>query len=685
MPSFTSRSVVYAANTTAAALIALFVAFSFDLANPWWAALTAFITSQPLAAASGAVVARARYRIAGTVTGMIASLVIIPALASWPELLIAAIAAWLGLCVYVALLDRGPRSYAFLLAGYTVALVSLPMAGDPSAIFDSAVARTEEILLGALCAALVHNLVLPQKLRDTVSAKVAASLADARSWIAGGLAPEQATAGEQQARRRLAVDLTELRTLAANLRFEPGVAADEMRVVLALEERLVALLPLLTSIEDRLAGLASERDSLPALFTHVAEVRAWIAQAYREDPAVAEALLAAGRAALPTPGTLDPNGELLATSAVDRLGKLVTAWDECQLLADAARTPEKTPPARVVPLLAQTTKRPLHVDHGLAALAGFAAAVAVIVAAAACWVTGWQQGAAAVGLAAANSAVFAFLDDPRPLQRLLPLWALAAVPAGALYLFAILPAVEGYATLCLAMLPLFFGTAIVLGTPKHTLHGLAFALISQSLISLQPTVRADFNAFVTLSIASVMGTLIALVVTGLIRVVGAEWSSWRLLRAGWRELAGLADGTQPQTTAAWASRMLDRVGLLLPRLARVAGDERVRLADALRDLQLGVAVAELREVAISAGGVVRATIETALSSVARYVRVRARHGHVAPDAALPAAVDHVVAQLLALDPGAQRTSGLAAAAGLRRNLFPDAPAYTSPRDANHAG
>ncbi len=684
MPNLTLRSIVYAANTTAAALIALFVAFACDLPNPWWAALTVFITSQPLAAASGAVVARARYRIAGTLIGMSASLAMIPALASWPELLIAAIGTWLGLCVYVALLDRGPRSYTFLLAGYTVALVGLPLAGDPGTIFDSVVGRTEEILLGALCAAAVHSIVLPQKLRDSVAAKLAASLADTRRWIAGGLAPEPAAPEEQQARRRLAVDLTELRTLAANMRFEPGVAADDMRVILALEERLVALLPLLTSIEDRLAGLASERDALPALFTHVAEVRAWIAQDRREDPALAEAFLAAGRAALPASGTLAPNVELLATSAVVRLGKLVTAWDECLLLADAARAPSRPLPAHVVPLLAQTTKRPLHVDHGLAALAGFAAAVAVMVTGATCWMTGWQQGGAAVGLAAANSAVFAFLDDPRPLQRLLPLWALAAVPAGALYLFAILPAVEGFPTLCLALLPLFFGTAIYLGTPKHTLHGLAFALISQSLISLQPTMRADFNAFITLSIASVLGTMIALVVTGLIRVVSAEWSSWRLLRAGWRELAGLADGSRPQTPAAWASRMLDRTGLLLPRLARAAGDERVRLADALRDLRVGVAVAELREVASTAEGGVPATIETALRSLARHVRSQARRGHAAPGAALPAALDRVIAQLFALAPGAQRTRGLAAAAGLRRNLFPDAPPYSSPKDAGHA-
>ena len=685
MPTIPLRSAVYAVKTTIAAMIALFLAFEFDLTNPWWAALTAFITSQPLAAAAGAVVARARYRFAGTVIGMAASLVLVPALANTPELLIAGLGGWLGLCVYLSLLNRGPRSYTFLLAGYTVALVALPQAGNPGVIFDSALARTEEIMLGTICAAIVHNLVLPQPLRKLVMAKVASGLADARRWIVGGLSPDLVETAEQRARLRFAVDLTELRTLAANYRFEPGVTASEMRVVLALEARLVALLPLLAAIEDRLAGLAARRDAIPALFEFVAEVRGWVEQEGGQGRADASWLLAAGAGVLPPPGVLDPDTELLATSAIRRLTRLVEIWNECRLLAQAAREGTWPLPTEVTRLLERITTRPLHIDHGLAALSGFAAAVTVIVMGAICWFTGWQQGAGAVGLAAANAAVFAFLDDPRPQQRLLPAWSIAAVPAAALYVFAILPAVDGLPMLFLALLPLFLGTAIFLGTPKYTLHGLAFALISQPLISLQPALRPDFGTFSTLAIGAVLGTMVALVVTSLFRVVSAEWASWRLLRAGWRELAGLADGTRHQTMSAWASRMMDRVGLLLPRLARLAGEDQLRLGDALRDLQLGVEVSELREVAGSAGGAARAAIDAALQGVASHVRRQASRGPASPDTVLAGALDHAVAQLLALAPGQQRSRGLAAAAGLRRNLFPDALPYRSPTEAGHAG
>lgn len=146
MSAFNTRGVIYATNCTLAALLALYVAFSAGLPNPGWASLTVFLVSQPLGAASGSVVSRALYRTAGTLTGVIASMLILPTLVQAPELMIAAVAAWVALCVYVSLLDRSPRSYAFLLSGYTVALVGLPLIGDVSQLFDIGVARIEEIL-----------------------------------------------------------------------------------------------------------------------------------------------------------------------------------------------------------------------------------------------------------------------------------------------------------------------------------------------------------------------------------------------------------------------------------------------------------------------------------------------------------------------------------------------------------
>ena len=675
MSAFNSRGLVFAFNCTVAALLSLYIGFSFGLPNPWWAALTVFITSQPMAAASGAVVARALYRIAGTVAGVMAALVILPGLADAPELLIAAVAAWVAVCLYVSLLDRTPRGYAFMLAGYTLALVGLPLIGDPSGIFDTAVARCEEIAIGAVCAALLHCLVFPRSVLAAMHAKVDASVKDARGWISNALSPDATASSERAARRRLAADLTELNSLATLMRHEAGRHAPIRRVVVALEHRLVALLPLLTGVEDRLQALAKDTAIPEDLSHHLAEVRRWVEVGTAGDDHRADILIEAGRRVSHDPSGSSPWSEMLVASLVQRLQELVRAWDDSLQLIYLLRHPDEAPNARARAILAEASDRDLHVDHGLAAYSAFAAAIAVLLTAVLVVATGWPQGATAIGIAATGSSVFAFIDDPRPMQRTFIVWTFVSVLVAAVYSFAILPAVDGFGALAVVLFPLFFGTALFLAAPRYWLQALAFALVSQTLIALQSTQTTDFATFTTAAVAALSGATVALIVTSLIRVIGAETSSWRILRAGWRDLGTLAPGGRAMAPTAWASRMLDRVALLLPRLARVAGVERFRHVDPLNDLRLGVNVAELRDLARTADLLASISIDQALRGIAQHFGSQRRHRHVAPDATLLRAIDKAIDHLLRLDVPDTRRRGLVAAAGLRRGLFPDAPSY----------
>ena len=58
-PGTNSIPWIFAAKTTASGLIALLVAFTFNLDQPYWALLTVFIVSQPLQ--SGQVLAKSLY------------------------------------------------------------------------------------------------------------------------------------------------------------------------------------------------------------------------------------------------------------------------------------------------------------------------------------------------------------------------------------------------------------------------------------------------------------------------------------------------------------------------------------------------------------------------------------------------------------------------------------------------
>jgi uncharacterized membrane protein YccC len=89
-----------------------------------------------------------------------------------PELLCTALAAWIGFCLYVSLLDRTPRSYVFRLAGYTAGLIAFPSVTQPDTLFLTALARTEEIGLGVVCAAVTHSLIFPQSLEPAVRQRI---------------------------------------------------------------------------------------------------------------------------------------------------------------------------------------------------------------------------------------------------------------------------------------------------------------------------------------------------------------------------------------------------------------------------------------------------------------------------------------------------------------------------------
>src|SRR5579859_8246978 len=148
MPERAPQTVMSALNTCFAALLALYIAFALELPRPYWAMMTVFITISPSA---GAVRSKAVYRIIGTLIGATVTVVLVPNLDNEPLLLSLALALWVGGCLTISLLDRTPRSYGLLLAGYTVALTGFPAVSQPGAMFDIAVARVGDRPRHPLC------------------------------------------------------------------------------------------------------------------------------------------------------------------------------------------------------------------------------------------------------------------------------------------------------------------------------------------------------------------------------------------------------------------------------------------------------------------------------------------------------------------------------------------------------
>jgi uncharacterized membrane protein YccC len=266
--------IIFSVKTFIAAMAAMLIGFAADLPRPYWALATVYITAQPLA---GATRSKALYRVIGTLIGAIASIVFVPALVNSPELLSLAIAAWVGLCLYVSLLDRTPRSYMFMLAGYTCALIAFPSVSEPAAIFDTAVARSQEIIVGILCATVVSTILLPRNVGPAVAARVDSWLKGARKLSRDVMAGRSAEPAVRDLRLKLAADAVEIDGLADHLIFDRSAGREIVHWLRALRLRMLTFLPALSSLGDRIDALGKDaRGTHPQLVALLDDVAQWI-------------------------------------------------------------------------------------------------------------------------------------------------------------------------------------------------------------------------------------------------------------------------------------------------------------------------------------------------------------------------------------------------------------------------
>ncbi|RIX81238.1 FUSC family protein [Acidovorax cavernicola] len=681
LPRFTRAELLFSVKSFAAAMLAMYLASRAGLPRPFWALMTTYVVAHPLA---GAVRSKAVFRFCGTLIGSVATVLMVPALSNAPELLTLVLALWVGLCLYISLLDRTPRSYVFMLAGYTAALIGFPSVQTPLVLFDTAVARVEEIGLGILCATLVHSLVLPAGLAPTVLGLLDRTLKDARQWLGDLFQPADRSVPKDadpkrldDDRRRLAGDITQLRLLSTHVPFDTTHLRWTAGAIRAMQDRVAALTPALSAVEDRLQALVQAEGRLAPDITAVLALAAqWLRE--ENDPAVdASARLQALRQAIGALGTAQdtertPWARALRIGLAGRLEELVDGWTACaRLRRDIDEGLKGGAPLRRTAALGH---RAMHRDHGMALLSALAAVIAICVCGAFWILTGWPMGSAATMMAAVFCCFFATMDDPVPAMHGFLKWTLWSIPISAVYVLVLMPTVQDFGMLVLICAPLFLLLGLYLPRPTHFMAAMALIFGVSGTLAMHDTASADLVSFINSMIGQIVGVVMAGRVTRLVRSVGADWSARRIQRATWRELGDMAASAQPQyaQSDAYAVRMLDRIGLLAPRIAQSGGTvEGVVADDALRDLRMGADIAVLQRVRAQ---LPLATSGALLGGIARFFRQRGE-GHMTPrPAALLPQIDEALAAVLAArDTSSASRAAVTALVGLRRNLFPDAP------------
>jgi uncharacterized membrane protein YccC len=653
---------MHSAKSFLAAILALYIALRFNLPRPYWAMATAYIVMQPVL---GGTRSRGIYRIAGTAIAAVAVIAIVPNLLHVPIVLSLALSLWLSACLFVALLHRGPSSYVFLLAGYTAAFIGFPAVLQPEAIFDTAVARTEEIVLGSLCAVVVGSVVFPASIGPTIRRRVDALMRDAASWCAQVLEHKGSPAA---LRKRLAGDLSQLDLVIPFAgRDDPRHGAlDEW--LLELRARMLGMLPVLASIEDRLGNLAVSGidDELKRL---LAEIRDWVGR--EAMPTLPEVEHWRQRIATLRPAIAADSDALLRNSLLLRLNELVDLWYDSRQLQRSIDTGE-APPAPVFGLDLRNLIRPgnRHVDWGMLTFSALAAGATMF-----CycllWIRiGWQDGASGAMLAGVAAAFFAAQDDPAPNMMQFLIWAVLAMLLSAVYLFGILPAIHDFAPLLVVIAPSFLLIGLMASRPALFLPGMILITNLATLLNIQNNYTVNFSSFANSSLSTILGLMFAVVMTRLFRSVGAEWTARRLIRQGWRLLAEAAEGRGRQDRDRFLVRMLDLLGLLAPRMAALPTESDIAAIDMLDEIRIGLNILNLRRARNRLPDANRENVNHLLEQVASHYRAQQRAGRPLP--ALPELKNELEAslsRLSTLSAGDVRDEVLLGLIGLRYGLF----------------
>ncbi|SBI43882.1 FUSC family protein [Klebsiella quasipneumoniae] len=586
-PSATLRSdgqaVIYAAKSFAAAMLAYYLALSIGLQRPSWAIITVYIVSQTSA---GASLSRSVYRLVGTVVGAAATVIIVPTFVNQPILCSVVLALWIAGSLCLSLLERTPRGYAFLLAGYTASLIGFPAVSAPGTIFDLAVTRVEEIAIGILCAGLIHRFVLPVRIAGRFNSTLAQTLATARQRIADTLAGKPVAAETL----RLALSLQFLQGINHHLPWDDGLSVPHRQARKAIHDRLARLLIVNGELYDRLQRSGPPPDDLQAL---LAEAEAWLTgpQAARSAPSADGLLSRCERLIVRYAADAQTMDEALRLSLARHLAEAIRLLQESERLAKAVyrrRSPALPPDAGAA-------KGYVFHRDPLSALRTSFGAFVIILSGCLIWIgSAWPDGGTAVSILGVCCSLFASFDAPAAHLVKYLIGCVWGVLFSLLYSFVLLPQVNAFALLAAVLAPVYLLAGSLQARPATTFMAMGITLTLPILCELGASYRGDFATAINTALALFIAVGYAAFGMRLLQTVQAETAIRRLLTLCQRDIRRAARGRLAHNAHRWTNLMIDRTALLLPRLPQSGPAAGQLLDKMLRDIRTGLAVIHLR-------------------------------------------------------------------------------------------
>ena len=416
--------------TWIALAIALYAAFFFQLDGASSTGVCVLILANP---AQGMVLSKAIYRFAGTVAGVIVALILTAMFPQDRTMLLASFTVFMALQTALGSVLRDFRSYGCILAGYTVAIISIANIDTPLSAFDAAVNRVAAILVG-IAAIAVTNAVL-------------ASAESSRSLISK--------------LRTATTDVLGLAAVALDKRvpLEPSECIDMSARLMPLRSEISFATPELPNGRARAKGAKSALLGLFELISISQAVAIGLQHIDRPSAIVDEAVAIARKALrLQAPEKCVPHLDALALPALeagslsieeafvlDRLHFMIETLGNIRDGLRALRIGK--PPRRNVSL-------PVHHDWFAVVLNATRVVVAIaIITILSIW-SGLPDTATAILFTAVFVSLGAVQPDPSVMGKAALIGMPLVVVAGTIYSFFVFPAIDGYPLFIISLAPL---------------------------------------------------------------------------------------------------------------------------------------------------------------------------------------------------------------------------------------
>jgi uncharacterized membrane protein YccC len=501
-----------------AMILALFVSFWLQLEAPTSAAVTVGILAEPT---RGQALDKAGFRLLATVVSVTASIAITGLFSQARDLILAAFAVWIGICVFAANLLDGYRAYAAVLSGYTVAIIATQQIDTPQHVFESGMARGAAIVVGILSMLVVNTLMFAPDRQSRLVAQLAAI------------------------RRRVREYAT------AAFRGEPA----KTTTFLALLQEIVALRPEIPSValESSSGSVMSvaARSAVVGLVAELQAVRILSSAAVDVDSTVCDQARAAlervNNSGLPAQRL---PGLVAGLQCVRDVETEASAWAARELLRRDKEVREDLLALRSAQWPLRAWRAPLYRSYRTAAESGVRASLWLAIASIFYVWAGWPATSVSLSLVALIIGLGATTPNPRGFTVSTLVGAPIAALLTGLLEFIILNGADAFPLLALAMAPFTVGAALLMKSQNPLWSSLGRVNLLFIPVILAPSNPQTYNpqSFLFTSFFLVAAAALLLAAQTLIPPVSDDARRMRLLAEAHGELQGPAhqNGEAPE-------------------------------------------------------------------------------------------------------------------------------------------